>query len=284
LLKCGVAIWGLITCFAVIFAKFFQVLNLWVFFVLGPIFIGCLGHPATAPIFGGAARYFVKLLLYSVIWAITLVGLYLIPNINWGVETIGVNSLLTAVAVLAGLQLISNVQDFASLFTAFKGGNLRGDGIGEFARDTKATVGNVNTARLGTFGAMKTMTGETSQGMAAATGAAIGSIIPGVGTASGALAGQRTVQGLNAVARLGGIGGKPKRSDPDNPVPNFLKKLSGNVIAGSLKRDSQSNESLSLDERKKRQLVGDYAKKLQGNKPYKKPWRGSQGNQGRGTA
>ncbi len=58
------------------------------------------GHPATASIFWGAARYFMKLLLYSVIWAITLVGLYLIPNINWGVETIGVNSLLTAVAVL----------------------------------------------------------------------------------------------------------------------------------------------------------------------------------------
>ncbi|HEY5038020.1 MAG TPA: hypothetical protein VIJ93_03000, partial [bacterium] len=36
LLKCGVAIWGLIICFAVIFAKFFQVLNLWVLFVLGP--------------------------------------------------------------------------------------------------------------------------------------------------------------------------------------------------------------------------------------------------------
>src|SRR6185503_18216585 len=90
LLKCGVAIWGLIICFAVVFTKFFQILNLWVLFVLGPIFIGCLGHPATAPIFWGAARYFVKLLLYSVIWAITLVGLYLIPNINWGVETIGV--------------------------------------------------------------------------------------------------------------------------------------------------------------------------------------------------
>jgi hypothetical protein len=277
LLKCGVAIWGLITCFAVIFAKFFQILNLWVFFVLGPIFIGCLGHPSTAPIFGVATKYFLKLLLYSVIWAITLVGLYLIPNINWGVETIGVNSLLTAVAVLAGLQLISNVQDFTALFTAFKGGNLKGDGIGEFARDTKATVGKVNDARLSTFGGMKKLTGETSQGIAAAAGAAMGSVIPWVGTASGALAGQRTMQGFNTIAKLGALGGKPKRSDPDNPVSDFLKKLSGNVIAGSLKRDSQNAGNFTTNEMEKRKLVSDYAKKLQQRKDYKKPWHGPQG-------
>jgi hypothetical protein len=284
LLKCGVAIWGLIVCFAVIFAKFLQVLNLWVFFVLGPIFIGCLGHPATSPIFWGAARHFVKLLLYSVIWAITLVGLYLIPNINWGVETIGVNSLLTAVAVLAGLQLITNVQEFASLFTTFSGGNIKGEGYKEFTRGTKGAVVGANKVRLGTFGAMKTMTGETSQGVAAATGAAVGSIIPGVGSAGGALAGQRTMQGLNAFAKLGGMGGKPKHHDPDNPVSNALKLLSGNVIAGSLKRDSRPNESLSVDEMKKRQLVGEYAKKLQGLKPYQKPGSGSQSTHGKGTA
>src|SRR5208282_3729577 len=110
----------------------------------------------------------------------------------------------------------------------------------EFTRDTKGVAAGANKARLGTFGAMKTMTGETSQGVAAATGAAIGSVIPGVGSAGGALAGQRTMQGLNAFAKLGGMGGKPKHQDPDNPVSNVLKMLSGKVIAGSLKRDSQS--------------------------------------------
>ena len=281
LLKCGVAIWGLIVCFSVIFAKFFQVLNLWVLFILGPIFIGCLGHPSTAPIFWGAARYFVKLLLYSVIWAITLVGLYLIPNINWGVETIGVNSLLTAVAVLAGLQLIANAHEFASLFTAFKGGNLSGEGYKQFTRDTKGVAVEANKARLGTFGAMKKMTGETSQAMATASGAAIGSMIPGVGTASGALAAQRTMKGLNVMAKLGGIGGKPKPEGQDNPVSNFLKKFSGNSIAGSLKRDSQNEGSLSTNEREKRKLVSEYAKKLQQGKDYKKP---GQGQQEKGTA
>ncbi len=266
LLKCGVAIWGLIICFAVIFAKFFQVLNLWVLFVLGPIFIGCLGHPATSPIFWGAARYFIKLLLYSVIWAITLVGLYLIPNINWGVETIGVNSLLTAVAVLAGLQLIANVQEFASLFTTFSGANLKGDGYKEFTRDTQAAVGGVNNARLGVFGGMQKMTGETGQAVATATGAAVGSVIPGLGTASGALAAQKFTKGLNAVAQIGSLGGKPRPSgNPDNPVSNFLKSKSGNVISHHLGKDSK-NIDLSNPEMEKRQYLGAYAKKLQRSK------------------
>ncbi len=283
LLKCGVAIWGLIICFAVIFAKFFQVLNLWVLFVLGPIFIGCLGHPATAPIFWGAARYFIKLLLYSVIWAITLVGLYLIPNINWGVETIGVNSLLTAVAVLAGLQLIANVQEFASLFTTFSGANLKGEGYKEFTRDTKGVVGGANQARLGTFGMMNKMTGETGQAVGAATGAAVASIIPGVGTASGALAGQKAMKGLNTVAKLGGMGGKPKFSDPNNPISSFLKKFSGDSISGSLKKDSKNFNNFTPEEKEKHKLVSDYAKKLQKGKEGYKPRSGNQGSQGKGT-
>jgi hypothetical protein len=221
-----------------------------------------------------------KLLLYSVIWAVTLVGLYLIPNINWGVETIGVNSLLTAVAVLAGLQLIANVQEFSSLFTSFSGANLKGEGLKEFTRDTKGAVRGANDARLGFFGGMKSATGETGQAAMAAAGAAVGSFIPGVGTAGGALAGQRAMQGLNTMARLGGMGGKPRHEDPDNPVSSFLKKASGNVIAGSLKRDPQNTEALSPDERKKRQLVGDYAKRLQSGrgryaqKPDNRPGRG----------
>ena len=277
LLKVGVSLWGLIVCFSVIFAKFFQVLNIWVMFVLGPVFIGCLGHPSTSSIFWGAARYFLKLILYSVIWAITLVGLYLIPNINWGVETIGVNSLLTAIAVLAGLQMIANVQEFASLFTTFSGANLKGDSYKESFRDTKAVVGSANKARLGTFGAMKTATGETSQGMAAATGAFAGSIIPGVGTAGGALAGQRTMKGFNALAKLGGMGGKPKYGkETDNPVSKALKKFSGNVISKGLAKEDQQGKTYSPDESKKRQLVGEYAKKLQGKKPIK-PDQGSKG-------
>lgn len=262
LLKCGVALWGLIICFAVIFAKFFQVLNLWVLFVLGPIFIGCLGHPATAPIFWGAARYFVKLLLYSLVWAITLVGLYLIPNINWGVETIGVNSLLTAVAILAGLQLIANVQEFASLFTTFSGANLKGDGYKEFTRDTGAALGGLNAVRLGAFGALAGATGETGQAMAVATGAALGSVIPGVGTVGGAKVAEGFTKGVNAFAKMGAVGAKHKDADSENPVTGFIKKTSSNVISSRLDKEAKKNLDLSPEDAEKRQALHGYAMRL----------------------
>lgn len=262
LLKCGVAIWGLIICFAVIFAKFFQVLNLWVLFVLGPIFIGFLGHPATAPIFWGAARYFAKLLLYSLIWAITLVGLYLIPNINWGVETIGVNSLLTAVAVLAGLQLITNVNEFASLLTAFSGGNIRGDGHKEFTRDMQSIGSGINDARMGTFGALKSVTGEGGQALATAMGAAAGSVIPGVGTVAGAGMGEKFTKGMNAIAHVGAWGSK--HNDTEGPVTGFFKKFASNSILKRL--DKEGGIDLSEAELEKRQALAGYAKKLQRTK------------------
>ncbi len=269
LLKCGAALWGLIVCFSVIFAKFFQVLNLWVLFLLGPAFIGCLGHPATAPIFWGALRYFVKQLLYSVFWAITLVGLYLIPNIDWGIETIGVNSLLTACAVIAGLQMIANVQEFASLFTTFQGGNLRGDGIKDFARDNLAAMGAMNAARLKTAGGIKAATGETGQAVGTAAGAAVGSIIPFVGTTAGAVAGGRFVKGLNMIGNVGGIGGRDRGGEgTDNPVSGLVRKFAGDSISKGMDKEfTRSKGDFSKEEMEKRRLIGSYAKRLQRGGP-----------------
>jgi hypothetical protein len=123
---------------------------------------------------------------------------------------------------------------------------------------------------LGVFGAGKAVTGETGQAVAAASGAFAGSIIPGVGSAGGALIGQRTMQGFNSVMKLGGLGSRPTRNDPNNPVSKFLQKISGSSISKSLRRDSRDPDSISPNEKKKRELVGDYAKKLQGIK-NKKP-------------
>lgn len=268
LLKCGAALWGLIVCFGVIFAKFFQVLNLWVLFLLGPAFIGCLGHPATAPIFWGALRYFVKLLLYSVIWAITLVGLYLIPNIDWGIETIGVNSLLTACAVIAGLQMIGNVQEFASLFTTFSGGNLKGEGIKDFARDTLAAGAAMNSVRLNAAGGVKAVTGETGQAVGTAAGAMVGSIIPALGTSAGALAGGRFVKGLNMMGNMAGMGGKERGGEEGSPVSSLIRQFSGEKISQSLDKEfARKKGDFSKEEMEKRRLIGSYAKGLQRGGP-----------------
>ena len=87
------------------------------------------------------------------------------------------------------------------------------------------------------------------------------------------------MQGLNAVAKLGALGGKPKYSNSDNPVSSFLKKVSGGVIAKGLKKDAQNFENLTQSQKEKHKLVGDYAKKLQGTKDRYRPGQGK--NKGR---
>ena len=85
------------------------------------------------------------------------------------------------------------------------------------------------------------------------------------------------MKGFNALAKLGGMGGKPKYGkETENPVSKALKKFSGNVISKGLAREDQQGKTYSPDESKKRQLVGEYAKKLQGKKPIK-PDQGSKG-------
>ena len=120
------------------------------------------------------------------------------------------------------------------------------------------------------------MTGETGQAVGTAIGAGVASIIPGVGTASGALAGQKFVKGMNAIAKVGSLGGKNRPSgDPDNPISTALRKFSGNVISKSLKKDSQNVGNFTPSEKEKHKLVGDYAKKLQGNKDRYRPGHGN---------
>jgi hypothetical protein len=157
----------------------------------------------------------------------------------------------------------ANVQEFAGLFTTFSGANLKGDGYKEFTRDTGAALGAVNAARLGAFGALAGATGETGQAMAVAAGAAMGSVIPGVGTVAGAKAGEGLTKGMNAVAQVGAMGAKHKDSGKDNPVSGFLKKMSSNIISGQLDKEAKKNLDLSEPQMQKRQALSAYAKRLQ---------------------
>jgi len=124
--KVIMSIWGLFIVVGVLFMKFGQVILLGVLFVLGPVFIGLAAHPTTASISMGALKLLIKCLAYSPMWALTLVFLYLIPNVDFGVANMGVNSLMTAFAVFAGLQMISDAKDIAGLFSSFGGGGAAG--------------------------------------------------------------------------------------------------------------------------------------------------------------
>ena len=120
----------------------------------------------------GALRLFIKLLAYSPVWALALVMLYLIPNINFGIADLGVGSLLTAFAVFAGLQVVSDTKELAGLFANF-GGAASGGHI-----SASNPIGIMSGAFLGTAGKVQSagkMLGMGAKAAAVATpqGAAI---------------------------------------------------------------------------------------------------------------
>ena len=86
-----------------------------------------------------------------------------------------------------------------------------------------------------------------------------------------------------------------QKGGSDNPIAESLRKFSGNVIEGRLKKEGKDPESMSPNEKKKHELVSNYAKKLKGDRFTPKQGgrgggRGSSGrgqgggNQGKGTA
>jgi len=126
--KVLMALWGCFIVIGVLFMKFTQIIMIGILFMLGPIFIGLAAHPMTSSISMGALRNLIKLLAYSPVWALSLVFLYIIPNVDFGVASVGVNTLMTVFGVFAALQLVSDTKEIAGLFSNFggaaSGGNI----------------------------------------------------------------------------------------------------------------------------------------------------------------
>ena len=224
LLKIIISIWGLTICVGVIFAKFLQIGTLLIIFCLGPVLAGFLSHPATESIAFNGFKIMLKNMINSVIWALALVMLYLITNINFGAQTLGENNLMKAFAVLAGLELIKDSNKFAELFA---NGFTVGQGHSTWGNFASGATGML----MGAAGGLSTMTGLAASavgvgggagavagGSAAAqlTGAAVGSMVPFLGVSGGAKLGQAGQNLMNAMDRLsknesaGGAGGDLK--------------------------------------------------------------------------
>jgi hypothetical protein len=209
LLKIIISLWGIVICIGVLFAKFMQVISLLIVFFLGPIFAGLAAHPRTEQISRAGLNLMLKLQLYSVIWAIALLGLYLVEHIRFGDEILGAGNILTAFAVLAGLMIIEHSQEFAGLLASTGGGSL-GSAKSEWSGFYKSATGMALMAG-GAVGAAKggvqKLTGEKGQAAVGLAGAAVGAIIPGFGPIAGAAAGVRMTQAVHGMASIGSPGG-----------------------------------------------------------------------------
>lgn len=234
ILKVIVSLWGLFICIGVLLSKFFQVASLIVIFFLGPIFCGLTASPATEGIARQGFLLMLKYQLYSVIWAIALMVLYIIGSVNFGAESLGVGNLLSAFAILAGLQLVQNAEAFASLFTAGAGVSIGS------ARDTWSNFSKamISGAIVGGFKGTGEVIAGTKHGMKPAQGAEkvgaviggiIGSAIPVLGTVAGAKGGRNLFRMGNALATAaaGPGGGAGPTGEGNDRFANAVGNLAG---------------------------------------------------------
>lgn len=229
LFKFIIAVWGLLLVVGVLFMKFGQVIILAIIYFLGPILIGLAAHPVTASISMSGLRLLIKTLAYSPMWALTLVMLYLLPNIDFGVASMGINSIMTAFAVFAGLELIKDAKDFAALFASF-GGGASGANISPHSP--------FSVMAGGFLGVVSQTKGVTREGGAIVGGA--GSALKGVagGPATAAVGAAKTAghvanRLLNSYGKSGRGGGlNPDSNTNPSNLSNYVSMMSSQPANG----------------------------------------------------
>ena len=121
IIKIFISIFGCWIIAKVFFGKIFQLLTLAALFLLSPVLVATLAHPAMENIAFAGLKYTVKYYLYSVVWAIALVFMFLITTINFGFSNLGVQNFETALAMLGGLIFIEKIEGLVGLLTGTGG-------------------------------------------------------------------------------------------------------------------------------------------------------------------
>jgi len=247
LLRIIVSLWGLVICVEVLLAKFFQVASLVVLFLLGPVLAGLVSNPKTESIARNGLNLTLNLILNSIIWAIALLGLYLVTHITYGVETLGTANILTSMAILAGLQLIRNSDKFASLFAPGGGGHMNHMG-GAWA----AAIGTTMAAGRIMSDTKKVISEKGKSGGFAGTagsvaGAAVGALVPGIGPSRGGRWGAAFSQtGASALSSLSNTsGGQAMSSGFNNVLQKFGMGRSSNPYDAPGSRSATKTQGFS---------------------------------------
>ncbi len=260
ILKIIISISGIIIVMLVIMAKFLQILSLFFIFLFGPVFIGFLGHPSTQHIAQKGAWLFFKTLIYNPVWAILLIGLYIVPNINFGLGNLGINSLLTAFAVLSALKMIQNASEWVGFFTVEKGLSFSGNRWSEPMSQVATMAGGVAS-----FAAAAS--GPTGQALATAAGTALG----GVGGPAGAAAlggkalGMMNTTNLLASTATKMTGGRLDKASENN-LTSFIHNQAGSFIHSQVTPDADLRMAQSQG-RAAADPLSKYGMKLQGINP-----------------
>jgi hypothetical protein len=240
-LKIVISFWGLTICIGVILSKFYQVVSLIILFFLGPIFAGFIAHPNTEHISWSGFNLILKLQLYSVIWSIALVILYLIGSIRFININLATENLFSAFAILAGLKLMQNSDGIAQLFV---GGNTHlTDAKSDWSQFYQSIIAggvieNIKSNYRSWNNSKGSTIGERSAGV---VGGIVGTIVPFIGPEAGFESGKNFFKFSKFILGNGDSDSSSlRKNETDAKLSEILRELS----RGKEIRRIQRNEFL----------------------------------------
>ena len=249
IVKIFVSIFGCWIILKVFFGKIFQLLMLAALFIISPLLAASIAHPALENIATTGLKYIVKYYLYSVVWAIALVFMFIITSINFGFSNLGAQNFETALAMLGGLIFLEKVEGLVGLLTGTGGPTVEG-AMKDFASFSQTMMTGASAAFGGAAGAIAA---SKAGGLAnsfgshhmtgAVAGGAMGFIAPVLGP--GRTANLGATAGINLANSMGnmmsGLGGGPSSTpnpynrtgssakDPNADLSNSLNNLTNTL-------------------------------------------------------
>lgn len=259
IIKIFVSIYGCWIIAKVFFGKIFQLLTLAALFLISPLLAATISHPAMEGIAISGLKYTIKYYLYSVVWAIAIVFMFIISSINFGFTSMGAQNFETALAMLGGLIFIEKVEGLVGLLTGTGGPTVEG-AMKDFGQFSASVIGGATAAFGATAAAVgisKSSLGESfgAHHMAGAiAGGAAGFMAPvlGAGTTAkmAASAGIKMANTMGNFFNQSGNGSAPTAPGPSSFNPYDTVGSSANAdLSTNLQNLTSTLQTRSLSQK-----------------------------------
>ena len=251
IVKIFVSIFGCWIIAKVFFGKIFQVLTLAALFLLSPLLVATIAHPAMESIGVAGLKYTIKYYLYSVVWAIALVFMFIITTINFGFSNLGVQNFETALAMLGGLIFVEKVEGLVGLLTGTGGPSVEG-AMRDFGQFSSTMLSGATAAFGGAAGAIAGAKASMGEGFGAhhmagaIAGGAAGFMAPVLGAGKTAnMASKAGIQLAHSMGNYFGGGGGSSSGASSNPYDAPGSKAEGGELASSIQNLSNNLQARS---------------------------------------
>ena len=258
-----VAAAGIFFIIKMLLLKGAQLIGLMLSFILSPFAVCGVASPYLESWLWNWLKKVIVLLLYSVVWAIGLKLLLIVPQLPMLITDAGYNktiAFLTPFIIIGLLGLMTQVNSFADGLIEGAGnvGNAVGSG-GTGSRILSYGAGRLGSELIRSKGAdVGKMTGKLATGAASGAGKAAA----GVGTAGISVLGLGAAKlgmGIMSTAGKGAIGSASGLASPQGRVGNYLARhavYSGNKVSTTVNAGMRSAANIMNNMNRARRAIG----------------------------